>query len=295
MTSIIKALLTIFTLALSLSPALAQDPEEYSDLGLCRPLDQQYYRDRERGWYFKEYCQPLPKEEKKENEAKKEPALKEPPPIDWAQVQDPKYLDTLDSKQFRELINRVQDDVVYNPTHEKLIAYLTMQDYMKNKSMKFAYVWQDVLLDHPELNPTVQNPTSSYGVHVKGRQDELQNMATLAKMSEDTGIFFFVSGDCPYCHAEADVLINFTKRYGVEIRTISNDHCGYDNFQNCSIAPQLFEVFDVKVTPTLVAVYKGPDDKPRYQPIASGIVTLEEIIRRLVFYYKYNTTGEYPG
>jgi conjugal transfer pilus assembly protein TraF len=166
---------------------------------------------------------------------------------------------------------------------------------MKDKSMKFAYIWRDVLLEHPELDPTVTSPTSSYGIHVKGKQDVLQNKATLAEMSEDAGIFLFVSGDCPYCHAEADVLVNFTKQYGVAIRTISSDHCGYANFQNCTIAPRLFEIFDVKTTPTIVAVYKGQDDKPIYQPIASGIVTLDEIVNRLVFYYKYHKTGEYPG
>jgi conjugal transfer pilus assembly protein TraF len=295
MTTVIKTLLILLALNITLTSAFAEDPQDYTDVGLCRPLDDQYYGDRERGWYFNEYCQPLPKEEKKEKEAKKEPTIEQLPPIDWTQIQDPKYLDTLDSKQFRELIKRVQDDVVYNPTDDKLLAYLKMQDYMKDKSMKFAYIWRDVLLEHPELNPTVESPTSSFGIHVKGREDELHNKAILAEMSEETGIFLFVSGDCPYCQAEADVLTNFTKHYGVEIRTISNDHCGYANFQNCSISPQLFEVFNVKVTPTIVAVYRGPDDKPTYQPIASGIVTLDEIVSRLVFYYKYHKTGEYPG
>ena len=44
-----------------------------------------------------------------------------------------------------------------------MLVYLKLQDYMKTKSVEFAYIWRDVLLDHPELDSTFKNPTSNYG------------------------------------------------------------------------------------------------------------------------------------
>lgn len=293
-----RAILTValgFCL-LAAPQAFASTADDYSALYLCKPVPQQYYRDRERGWYFKEYCEPPSNEDSEDAEPQKsKKSSPELPPLDWAKMTDDSYLDSLTAKGFRELLDRAKEEVVYNPSREKLYTYLKMQDYMSNKAARFGHVWQDVLLEHPELNPTVKNPTSSFGVQVKAKYEASENKMMVAKIAEDTGIFLFVSGDCPYCHAEADIIARLEKLYGVEVRTISNDHCNYSGFHNCSVRPELFDVFTVKVTPTLVAVYRDSGNRPRYQPIATGILTLDEVVSRLIYYYNLHKNGQYPG
>lgn len=255
----------------------------------CKP-HKEFYKDRERGWYYREYChKTLPIKKKKEGQKERKA---EDESIDWARIQDTKYLDTLDAERFRKLFDRVKDEVVYNPTKDKLLAYLRMQDYMREKSLKFAYIWRDVLLEHPELDQTVKYPASNYGTQARYSIVAKEQRMLMAEMSETVGLFFFVSAECPYCHEQSKIIDMLMADYGVTVRTISSDYCA-EPFKFCTVAPELFETFNVKVTPTLVAVFKDANNKPIFQPIASGIVTLDDIVNRLVFYYKYIKTGEY--
>ncbi len=287
-------ILTLLLAPMSLLAGTEDDADtDYEDLSLCKPISPQFYHDRNRGWFAHEYCEKQ-KEKHEKRKLQDKPLAKEKQ-LDWAKLQDPKYLDTLSSKEFRDLLKRVQEETVYRPDKEKVLAMLRMQDYMKNKSLQFSYFWRDILLDHPELDPTTKNPTSSFASYHYTSILRDENKQLLVQMADDTGLFFFVEGDCPYCHAEAEVINLIRRDYGIAVNTISNDHCNHPKYQTCSVDPSLFQHFDIKQTPALVAVLKDKDDKPHFQPIAYGLTTMEEIINRLVFYFKYSRTGQYPG
>lgn len=283
----------ILILAIVLTIRMPAGAAEEPDTS-CRPVKDQYYSDRERGWYFREHCLPKKSEEPKQ---KNEVSAKSPKPkLDWALIQDSKYLDTLDTEQFKKLLDEAKGEAVYRPTKDKLLAYMKMQDYAREKSLVFAYVWRDVLLENPELDQTVKNPGSNYGALAKAGIQLKANRSIVAEMAETVGLFFFVSGDCPYCHKQAPIMNMFVQDYGISVRTISQDYCN-QLFSNCTedVGGTVFNNFNIKSTPTLLAVFKGHDDKPVFQPIATGIITEEDIVNRLIFYYQYHKTGQYPG
>lgn len=175
-----------------------------------------------------------------------------------------------------------------------MLVYLRLQDYMKTKSVEFAYLWRDVLLEHPELDATFKNPASNYGAMAANSIRNQENRESMEMLKEEIGLFFFVSGGCPYCHEEAKVVNLIVADYGMSIRTISSDYCASE-FVDCSVNPVLFEKLNVKGTPTVVAVYRDSNDNPHIQAVATGIVTEDDLVNRLVFYYKYFKMGKYPS
>ena len=265
-----------------------------TDSAACKPTKQRYYDDRERGWFFKEYCKPVSPKKESQTRRQKHKDSEIPEVIDWAKLQDPSYLDSLDAVTFKTTFEQVKNDVVYHPTKEKMLVYLQLQDYMKTKSIEFAYIWRDVLLDHPELDSTFKNPASNYGAMAANSIRNQENRKIMEKLKDEIGLFFFVSGECPYCHEEAKIVNLIVADYGMTIRTISSDYCSSE-FVDCMIDPVLFEKLNVKGTPTVVAVYRDPKDNPQIQAIATGIVTEDDLVNRLVFYYKYFKTGKYPS
>jgi conjugal transfer pilus assembly protein TraF len=268
-------------------------PAKEPDTTACKPTKQRFYDDRERGWFFNEYCEPRTKHESKSRHEKQKYS-QNPEVIDWAKLQDPSYLESLDAVTFKTTFEQVKNDVVYHPTKEKMLVYLQLQDYMKTKSIEFAYIWRDVLLDHPELDSTFKNPASNYGAMAANSIRNQENRKTMEKLKDEIGLFFFVSGECPYCHEEAKIVNLIVADYDMTIRTISSDYCSSE-FVDCVIDPVLFERLNVKGTPTVVAVYRDPKDNPQIQAIATGIVTEDDLVNRLVFYYKYFKTGKYPS
>lgn len=274
----ILSLIAIFVLL----PTICLGTTTWKD---CKAKEQ-YYKDKEKGWYFREKCEEIEKREKKQE---KKPEEK----IDWAKVADPKYLDTLDAEKFRKLLDRAKDEAVYNPSKDRLFAYMKMQDYMRAKSLKFAHVWRDVLLENPHLDQTVKNPGSNYGAHAKAEIVDEERTKMMREIKETVGLFFFVSGECPYCHKQNNIIERLRKNYDMAVRVVSSDYCDA-SFKDCSVEPFMFEQFQVKATPTMVSVMRDSNDRPIFQPIGTGIVTLDEIVQRLVFYYNYHKTGRYP-
>jgi conjugal transfer pilus assembly protein TraF len=289
-----KGLRIVLSLLFLSQYAFAEE-ENYAELYLCRPLDKQYYADKERGWFFREHCRPPQTDEKKETkeelQTQKEKA--KDMPLDWERVQDTQYLETLTAKEFRELLDRVKEEAVYHPDSAKMLAYLRMQDFMKDKTMTFAYTWRDTLLQHPELDMTVRQPTSNFGAQVRNKIVAKEKRAIMEEIRNNTGLIFFVSNECPYCHEQNKIIDFLRSDYGMTVKTISSNECG-PGFGDCAIEPLFFEKFQVKSTPTLIAVFRDDKDRPVFQPISVGIITLDDIVNRLVFYYQYQKNGKYP-
>jgi conjugal transfer pilus assembly protein TraF len=232
---VIPSLLCFICLSISVI-CFAKEPDSTA----CKPTKQRFYDDRERGWFFKEYCKPLSPKKQFQNRLQKRENLEIREVIDWAKLQDPTYLDSLDAVTFKTIFEQVKNDVVYHPTKEKMLVYLQLQDYMKTKSIEFAYIWRDVLLDHPELDSTFKNPASNYGAMAANSIRNQENRKTMEKLKDEIGLFFFVSGECPYCHEEAKIVNLIVADYDMTIRTISSDYCSSE-FVDCVIDPVLFE------------------------------------------------------
>jgi hypothetical protein len=83
-------------------------------------------------------------------------------------------------------------------------------------------------------------------------------------------------------------------KYSLVYKIYTKDYCP-EKFKYCEPGQQMFQKFNVQVTPSVVAVYRDPQDKPVFQPISNGLVMAEDLIEKLVFYYNYVTTGEHPS
>jgi len=255
---------------------------------VCSPTKAKFYDDKERGWYFNEYCQAQrEKEQKSTNPRAKESLLG-----NLKKLRDPAFLETLDVKTFKETFDQMKEETIHHPTDDNMLTYLTMQDFMKKKSLTFAHVWQDVLLQYPEFNNTVKSPATNYGSMVKTFVQTRDNEKQLQEINQSAGLFLMVSGACPYCKYQADVVKDLMARYGVEVRTFSKDYC-ISEFGQCTVNPGMFETFNVKVTPSMIAVYREQNDKPRFQLISTGLMTQNELVEKLVYYHQNKQTG--PG
>jgi len=71
--------------------------------GLCKPLDENFYDDRDRGWFYGEECD-HEKIERMLKEAKKTNKKEEKKKLDFTRADDESYLSTLSADEFRAMI-----------------------------------------------------------------------------------------------------------------------------------------------------------------------------------------------
>lgn len=177
-------------------------------------------------------------------------------------------------------LERRKTQAVLDPTEQNILAYVTYQREQLNRASTFSDQFRRVLWTHPELDYTLERPTSSLAKKVwleKRGADQTDAVQALAK---NYGLFFFFRSDCPYCRRFAPILKAFTLQYGLQVIPVSLDGGGLPEYP----APQLnqgqFERLMGRraIVPAVLAV--NPQTQ-QVVPVSYGLVTQEELQKRI--------------
>lgn len=231
-----------------------------------------FFRDHTRGWHWYELWEQEPGSED--------------------QKQPDQYITAkLSSKSPTELVKTYREELetrlhrawVY-PTPQNLKAYQEMQRDLMSRSKIFATVWMQNVYQHPELDHTLVSPVNQQARHIQIDLEKEQTRKVIQSLSQTYGLFFFFSSNCLYCHQFAPIVKRFAETYGWEVIAISVDADASGSgslaeFPNAQADNGLFEIWNVKVLPSLFAV--NPQTQEAI-PIAYGLTALDEMESRLM-------------
>lgn len=181
-----------------------------------------------------------------------------------------------------------RDLAILEPTPEHVKNYIEAQEATMNRAAVFSDTWRRVIWQNPDVNYELKRPANNAAIKTYNELNRENERQTLADFSKDWGIFFFFRSDCPYCHRMAPMLKMFSDTYGISILPISEDGGGLPEYPHpqvdkAGIAQQL----GLDVVPSLIL---GNIKDHRMIPIASGMVSAEDILRRI-----YVLTQTKPG
>jgi len=220
-------------------------------------MEQKFYNDAKQGWFW--YEEPALEPEKTEL-----PATRPLPTLtDYSTEQ----LWDMHPDDFQALLMEFQKKAVQRPTEQNVLEYLTMQDLARRKAAVYANVASYVLQKHAGLDMGRDYPVTAPGVIARVKMQKEEIAATIQTAAEDHALLYFYSSDCPYCTEQQQILRFFTDQYGWQVK-------GIDINENLSAAAR----FNITTTPTLLLIGKGREE---YIPVASGVVALDELERRL--------------
>lgn len=220
---------------------------------------QEFYDINKQGWFW--YQDPVPKPEREETTA---PPSRPVPTLTDYSIEE---LWDMHPDDFQALLMEFQKKAVQRPTEDNVLEYLTMQDMARRKAAVYANVASYVIQKNAGLDVGRDYPVSAPGVVARVKMQKEEIVATINRASSDHALLYFSSSDCPYCIEQQQILRFFTDRYGWQIKDIDID-------ENPGVAAR----FNIKITPALLLIGK---DREQYIPVASGVVALEELERRL--------------
>lgn len=227
----------------------------------------EFYKDRARGWFWREEPPETPK-----------PKKKLPPPVDRqaAPVEPPLF----SVEWFRKNLDAIRNRAIDNPTPENVEALLSAERVMRDKATKYAMVTQQVLRDSPWLDENVRRPTSLQGENLVETMasDSIDRNAPL--LASQTAIWFFYRSDCPYCKEQIAALAYLAERYGFRVLPISLDGAPLPGspFPRWEVDTGQAANLKVTVTPTLYLV-RPPNS---YAALAYGLTPAQEIVTRAI-------------
>ena len=186
-------------------------------------------------------------------------------------------------KALKAEIKRRLHLALVEPTETNLASYISLQKAYLDHAEKFQRMWQRVIYRTPSLDETVTFPVSTGARKVYLDVARVKREKYLQELAQFVGFIMFVKGSCPYCHAFAPTLKSFSKKYGFEVFIVTLDGQPIEGFDNLRRDNGIKETLNVTAVP---ALYGLNTLTHRWQPIAFGMISEQELAERLFEIYK---------
>lgn len=181
--------------------------------------------------------------------------------------------------QIRKDLEDSLSQALLNPTPENVIAYMRDQKKWVDQSALFASLWRLALLEDPVLDPTVEVPTSQYGLQVHKDKEGKERSSRLLALGRECGLFFFFQGDCPYSEALSRVVDAFGQRHHWEVVPVSLDGSSLENFPSPRQDNGIAQSFGVARAP---AVFVVNPTIGLAVPVSYGLTTLDTLEKNVL-------------
>ena len=207
------------------------------------------------------------------------PSPKSKPETDKPKPPDIRALKSV--RAIREELDRLKDVAVMTPTPENVRRFLDAQQFVMEKGAVFADVARRVVWASPELDYSLRRPTHNAAIRTWKAQRQADEGTAVAEVMRSHGLYFFLRGDCPYCHQLAPVLKYLESAYGVEVFPVSLDGGGLPGYPAPRPDNGIARLLGVSTVP---ALYLMPRDATAGQvpiPLGQGMLSADEIVQRI--------------
>lgn len=192
----------------------------------------------------------------KDQEDKKEEAILEPPPIPKPEKTEEEPEKKLTE---REKLAEIRKDLeeklaraILFPSSKNVEAYMRAQLAMVEKGESFATAWQGVLLSHPELDNTIANPVSQYGLNLYKKVMRENKDQKLKELGRKYILLFLYEGGNEFSKSFAGIVLEFCKRYDWKVLGVSLDNQIFAKFPSLPPNNKLMGLFSIKYTPAVI-------------------------------------------
>jgi conjugal transfer pilus assembly protein TraF len=193
-------------------------------------------------------------------------------------------------KAIREELERLKDVAVMTPTPDNVQRFLDAQQVVMDKSAVFADVARRVVWATPGLDYGLRRPTNNAAIQTWKTQRQGDEQSAVAAAMRTHGLYFFMRGDCPYCHQLGPVLKYLESAYGLEVFPISLDGAGVPGYPMPRPDNGIARLLGTSTVPALYLMPRNPAAGDVPIPIGQGMLSADEIVNRI-----YVLTQTQPG
>jgi len=185
----------------------------------------------------------------------------------------------LATEELKKEGERLLSKALVEPSEENVRNYMAYQKEMIQKSERFAFLWQRLLLKYPDLYASVST---------EGVNEEIRD--AVSGLSEKAGLFFLYRSECSHCRRSAAVVAEFRNKYGFAVLPVSLDGPVLPELPETRADNGISTRLGIDEVPAWYLAYPGED---RFERIGCGFMTLPELERRLYHYAVTENTGRY--
>jgi conjugal transfer pilus assembly protein TraF len=246
---------------------------------VCLPLlhgeckqNKDFWQDRERGWFYKDFCEPIKDENttQKAEQSKAEPPKLKPLPkhvsIPWTKIND------MHPDDLKALNDDATNIAFMYPTKENLKSFRMFQKWYTDKAEQFARLSGYERRSDPELASwAAEVPTSGVARGVEISEGIKEKIQIISSFSNVAGIVVVTQRGCGFCERQMPLLEKLKKETGMSYKELDKDN-----------RPLVAAKLGVATTPDIFLVVTR-NNQPKWQRIGSGLLTLNELKQAVLF------------
>ena len=154
----------------------------------------------------------------------------------------------------------------------------------------FADVARRVVWASPELDYSLRRPTHNAALRTWQVQRRTDEQTAVAEAMRSHGLYFFLRGDCPYCHQLGPVLRYLESAYGLEVFPVSLDGGTVPGYPAPRPDNGIARLLGVSTVPALYLMPRDVAAGDVPVPLGLGMLSADEIVQRI-----YVLTRTRPG
>ncbi|EGW1333541.1 type-F conjugative transfer system pilin assembly protein TraF [Escherichia coli] len=174
--------------------------------------------------------------------------------------------------------DRLNTAILY-PTVENFTAYMKMQNFWTSQASRFSAVATKSLLAHPELDYNLQYSHYNSTVPLQLQADQARQVTAIRQLASQYGLFFFYRGNDALDSELAKVVQRFSEEYGIALIPVSMDGARSEALPQTRPDGGQSQRLGVTHLPALYLVEPGAE---RYQPLAYGFMTQDDLMKRFL-------------
>lgn len=246
----------------------------------------------ERGWWW--YEQPPVQEEP---EATPPPAPPKPAPAPEAKKEekcttprtwtpDCGFVDPKENFEFQAMQRDalLKQMVTKENDPQAVEAFQRYIKWVMGRASQVANLWQYNMVQNPDLDPSVTEPISAFGLQLASKVKTANDTSMMAVIAEEGELVYFTRHDCTYCHQMAPLVQELAKDSKLKISQVSFDKSCIQGFAECvtgDLAVQTGGILQVGVVPALFLRIK-PQTWIR---VATGVVDQKTMHDRIIQFF----------
>ena len=239
-----------------------------------------FYRSKDWGWIYGQDCKWINTAVFKKTKAMQ----KRKAEFNLKLAKSYNYLNSLTAGQFKKYYKQMTDISVMRPTEHNIAKYTFMTNFMRQKSLQFAYAYYTYILSHPQYNMAGKIGTTSWSYRETSNYSVAEEKVYIHRFQDKIGLFFFFSESNPYSLKQVPIMNWLLTDNNIITIGVSNDGCPSNLDTKCVVNPEAFTYYKVKTTPEIIMVYRKKDGTPAYQIIGAGLTPESTVISRIFFY-----------
>lgn len=126
-------------------------------------------------------------------------------------------------KWLQEISDRLKRRAIMTESVEDVAAFKESQDLFVNKATVFSNNWQQMLLQRPDLDYSLEHSHANALAPVMKKERQIEEQNNLYSLSKDKGLLFFYRGNNLEDRFTAGVLKRFSARYHISLLAVSVD------------------------------------------------------------------------